>query len=84
MTKIIKLRKKFLNKPKDFTWNELKSLLNSFGYEEFNAGKTSGSRIRFINEIYGDIMLHKPHPCPNLKAYQIKQLTEQLKKEGLL
>ena len=84
MTKIDKLRKNFLNKPKDFTWNELKSLLSSFGYEAFNAGKTSGSRVRFINKSYSDIILHRPHPNPHLKEYQIKQLTEQLKKEGLL
>ena len=28
MTKTDKLRKKFLSKPKDFTWGELKVLLN--------------------------------------------------------
>lgn len=84
MTRTAKLRKKFLNNPKDFTWKELKSLLSGFGYEELNIGKTSGSRVRFISDFYSDIILHKPHPNPCLKAYQIKQLTEQLKKEGLL
>jgi len=29
-------------------------------------------------------MLHKPHPRPNLKAYQVGQLLEQLEKEGLI
>jgi len=84
MTKVDKLRKRFITKPKDFTWKELKSLLMGLGYEEFNAGKTSGSRVRFVHELYGDIMLHKPHPNPNLKTYQVRQLLEQLEKEGLL
>lgn len=84
MTKIDKLRKRFLSKPKDFTWDELKVLLMGFGYKEFNSGKTSGSRVRFIHDNYGDIMLHKPHPNPELKSYIMKQITEQLKKEGLL
>ncbi|WP_412755629.1 type II toxin-antitoxin system HicA family toxin [Legionella longbeachae] len=84
MTKIDKLRQRFLSKPKDFTWDELKVLLKSMDFEEYNAGKTSGSRVRFIHTIYNDIMLHKPHPNPELKGYQIKQILDQLKKEGLL
>ena len=84
MTKIDKLQKRFLTKPTDFRWDELKTLLCSLGYEEYNAGKTSGSRVRFIHEKHSDIMLHKPHPRPELKGYQIKQIIEQLKKEGLL
>lgn len=84
MTKIDKLQKRFLTKPTDFKWDELKVLLNGLGYKECNAGKTSGSRIRFIHEKHSDIILHKPHPRPELKSYQIKQVIDQLKKEGLL
>lgn len=84
MTKIDKLRQRFLSKPKDFTWDELKVLLKSMGFEEYNSGKTSGSRVRFIHAQYSDIILHKPHPNPELKGYQIKQVSAQLKKEGLL
>jgi hypothetical protein len=62
MTKIDKLRKRFFSKPKNFTWDELRTLLTSLGFEEYNAGKTSGSRVRFIHAIYSDIILHKPHP----------------------
>jgi hypothetical protein len=40
MTKINKLRQRFLSKPKDFTWNELKLFLKNIGFEEYNAGKT--------------------------------------------
>lgn len=84
MTKIEKLKKRFLSKPKDFTWDELKTVLLGLGYSEYNSGKTSGSRVRFIHSSYGDIMLHKPHPNPELKSYQLKQIITQLKKEGLL
>jgi len=84
MTKIDKLRKRFLSKPKNFTWDELRILLNGWGYDEYNSGKTSGSRVRFVHKDHGDIMLHKPHPAPELKSYVIKQIIEQLNKDGLL
>lgn len=84
MTKIDKLQKRFLSNLKNFKWDELAVLLQGFGYKEYSAGKTSGSRVRFIHPDYGDIMMHKPHPRPELKSYQIKQIIEQLKKEGLL
>ena len=80
MAKIDKLRKKFLSKPKDFSWSELKILLNGWGYSEYNAGKTSGSRVRFIHKNHKDIMLHKPHPSSVLKSYLIRQIIEQLQR----
>jgi len=84
MSKIEKLIIRFLSEPKDFEWTELKKLLVSLGYEEFNSGKTSGSRVKFISEKHADISLHKPHPTPILKKYQIKQIKELLKNEGLV
>lgn len=84
MTKKEKLKERLITLPTDFTWEELKSLLLSFGYKESNVGKTSGSRMRFISEIYSPILLHKPHPKPVIKMYMLKQIIEQLKKEGLL
>ena len=51
MTKKNKLLERFLSVPKDFTYDELKTLLRSLGYEESNLGKTSGSRVEFYNEI---------------------------------
>jgi len=84
MTKIQKLQERLLNCPSDFTWAELKKLLLSLGYQESNVGKTSGSRVRFISEEHSPILLHKPHPRPVMKIYMLKQVIEQLKKEGLL
>ena len=38
------------SRPKDYTYDEVKSLLNKLGFYENNKGKTSGSRVEFINE----------------------------------
>ena len=82
MTKDKKLLKRLLSKPKDFTYNELKSLLLSLGYSENNTGKTSGSAIRFISKNKHIIRLHKPHPSPLLKSYVIDMVLKELIKEG--
>ncbi len=84
MGKIDKLITRFESKPHDFTWDELLKLLKSLGYTETQAGKTSGSRVRFLHEIFAPICLHKPHPNSILKAYQIKQLLFVLQERGQL
>lgn len=84
MSQIEKLKIKFLSIPKNFTWTELKKLLVSLGYKENQSGKTSGSRVRFIHDEYEPITLHKPHPTPVLKRYQIKQIINSLKDRGQL
>ena len=84
MSKIEKLIERLKSRPKDFTYDELKTLLNSFGYYEDNKGKTSASRVIFINECRGRILLHKPHPSNIFKPYQIKQIIETLKNEGVI
>lgn len=53
-------------------------------FDYSNKGKTSGSRVIFESESHGCIMLHKPHPQKELKAYQIKQLIEYLEQEDLI
>ena len=84
MSKAEKLIKRFLSKPKDFTYSELEKLLKGFGYKEVKMGKTSGSRVAFINdETKHIIRLHKPHPRPELKRYQLEYLIEELKNKGL-
>ena len=85
MSKKEKLLNRFLSKPKDFTFEELKRLLASFGYEEESTGKTAGSRVRYTNTASGhEIKLHKPHPKPFLKPYQQEHIEETLRKEGLI
>ena len=79
-----KLIRRLKAKPKDFTFDEAETLLQYLSYVRSNKGKTSGSRVMFISEEHETILLHKPHPQKELKAYQIKQLIEVLEQEGLI
>lgn len=80
-----KLIARFLSKPVDFTYNELRKLLKKLGYEESQSGKTSGSRVAFYNEKTKHIIrLHKPHPQNILKQYQLQQVIDELKTRRLL
>jgi len=83
MSKIEKLLARLLTLPKDFTYDELARLLTYFGYKESNRGKASGSAVAFINPDTGHIIrLHKPHPRPILKRYQMKDVIETLRERG--
>jgi len=72
------------SKPKDFSWDETKSLLTGLGFIEVKKGKTGGSRRRFINSSSLVVTLHKPHPGNILKRYQIEQIIEILSREELI
>ncbi len=84
MSKQEKLIARLLTKPKDFTWDELTKVLNHFEYKQISAGKTGGSRTRFIHAKYPPIILHKPHPGSILKRYQLEDIINLLKQEGLV
>ena len=85
MGKKEKLIEKLKSKPKTLTFEDAESLLEFFNYHRSNKGKTSGSRVVFSSEDHKTkILLHKPHPRKVLLEYQVKQLIEQLKQEGLL
>ena len=79
-----KLRDRFMQMPSDFTFDEMQRLLEGFGYEKCNKGKTSGSRIIFKNGDKRPIMLHKPHPGNIVKGYAMKQVYNDLKEAGLI
>lgn len=83
MSKKEKLLQKLKSNPKDFTFDEMQNLLESFGFQKYEKGKTSGSRVKFIKGNI-PIILHKPHPRKELLSYQIKQIIEILEKENLL
>jgi hypothetical protein len=85
MSKTEKLLQRFLSKPKDFTFEELRKFLKSLGYEEAKTGKTSGSRVAFINHQTKNIIrLHRPHPNPELKRYQLDDAEEALRKAEVI
>lgn len=84
MSKFEKELKKLKSRPKDFTYEEAKNLLNKLGFCEENKGKTSGSRVAFVNNTGIKIELHKPHPGNVLKQYQINILISKLKELGVI
>ena len=85
MGKREKLIKKLTSKPRDFTFEDAETLLGYLGYHRKKKGHTSGSRVSFLSDQYQTkVLLHKPHPRKELLEYQIKQLVEQLRQEGLL
>ena len=84
MSKKEKLIKRLLSRPKDFTINELITLLGFFDYFRKSGGKTGGSRTVFKNEIGESIRIHKPHPGNTLKEYQIEDIIAILKERKFL
>ena len=85
MGKHEKLISKLKSRTTNFTYQDLKSLLTGFGYNEKQQGKTSGSRVAFIHTHTKHILrLHKPHPGNQLKYYQIDLILKELKERGIL
>ena len=74
-----RLIERFNRQPKDFTFEELIRLFQVLGFEVSQKGKTSGSRVEFVNidkELsYG---AHKPHPDNAIKSYAMKQVLDFL------
>lgn len=84
MSKKDKLLSRLLSKPKDFTYDELKSLLHYYGYEE--DASTSGSAVCFRRMSDNKIIMfmHKPHSPSILKSYQVNDVINALKEEGVI
>ena len=79
MSKLEKQIERLKSKPKDYTYDELKGLLNKLGFVENNKGKTSGSSIKFIDIYERKIELHKPHPSNIIKKYKMIEIIDKLK-----
>ena len=84
MSRLEKEIERLKSKSKDYTYDEAKSLLNKLGYIEHNKGKTSGSRVVFVNDKGQKIELHKPHPSKILKTYQVNKIIKDLEEGGIL
>ena len=82
MSKIDKLINRLLDKPKDFTFDEMVTLLSYYGYE---LKQGSGSGVKFIKEGSNEVInFHRPHPDGTLKRYILDQVIEKLRKDNLL
>ena len=79
-----KLRKRFLQQPTDFTFDEMCSLLEGFGYTLDNKGSTSGSRIRFRKNAGVYIDIHRPHPGNTMREWMMKAVYIHLKSKNLI
>ncbi len=77
-----KLIERFKKLPKDFTFEELSSVMVHLGFRMTNKGATSGSRVGFIK---GSLLIkmHKPHP-QNIVGYKtLKEIQATLKREKI-
>lgn len=84
MGKKEKLLARLQQRPKDFTWDELTSLLKSLGYVQRKTGKSGGSRRRFVHTTAPTITLHKPHPNRIVRMYVINDILELLRREEII
>lgn len=78
-----KLIERLLRKPKDFTFDEMVSLLSYLGFHLKQGG--TGSGVKFIRDNSNEVInFHKPHPSGILKRYVLDQVVEKLRKDDLL
>ena len=78
MSRLEKEIERLKSKPKDYTYDELKSLLDKLGLFENNKGRASGSRVEFKDKFRRKITLHKPHPSNVLMTYQVNEIINYL------
>lgn len=79
-----KLVARLRRRPRDFRWDELVQLLMSLGYEEIKAGKTGGSRRRFMHPSGPLLSFHEPHPGSIVKLYVVDELLRVLREEDFI
>jgi hypothetical protein len=81
-----KLIERFTSLPKDFTFDELVKLLAGFGFAVRHKGKTSGSRVRFMNAQQQSIIdIHKPHTSGSpIKETALKDIYAKLIAVGVI
>ena len=81
------LLRRLLSRPRDFELRELETLLISFECTKSNAGRTSGSAIKFVY-VNGDVKrvfsVHRPHPGNTLKQYILDEAVKFLTDIGAI
>lgn len=83
MSKKDKLIERLLKKPKDFTFDEMVSLLSYFDYELKQGG--TGSEVKSNKKGSNEVInFHRPHPSGVLKQYVLNQVIDKLRRDGIL
>lgn len=78
-----KIKERIRGIPSDFTYDELRKLLNQLGYEEFQKGATSGSRVKFYRKAdEALILIHKPHPGNIMGRSTLRDVVRMLRERG--
>ncbi len=84
-TQLEKLKERIRGIPSDFTYDELRKLLIQLGFEEFQKGATSGSRVKFYRKAdEAIIQLHKPHPGNIVGRKTLRDVVGLLRERGNL
>ena len=83
MSSLEKAKQELLKCSKNYTYDELKTLMEKLGFEEKNKGKTSGSKVMFYREAdQRIIMIHRPHPENTMDTGALKDLIKRLRDYG--
>lgn len=84
MSQFEKLKADFKECRGTFRYSDFERLLGGLGYGLVRAGKTGGSRRKFMHETDRDfIWLHEPHDG-EMKQSMVRDLREQLENKGHL
>jgi hypothetical protein len=70
--------------PKDCKFKDLCTYLNGIGFNLFTKGRTSGSRILFVDEKMRKIILHKPHGSDPIGPATLKDIRDKLMDYGYM
>ena len=83
MSKKDSLLRKLIQKPypKNFTKQELYSLMSKCNCEKFQGGRGSGVGF-YHNDTGRTVQFDEPHPGNNLYGYQIKKIIQFLMESG--
>lgn len=84
LNKQVKRIQRLTTIPANLSWDELRAILNGFGYEQTSAGTTGGSRVKFRGDGLPDLNLHRPHNPEIVRRYVLRQIVKALKREGVL
>lgn len=80
MGQLEKLKARIASCPRDFSYDELRTLLSQLGFREITG---AGSARKFYRELDKRLIsLHEPHPGRIIKVYMIRDIAKKLEEWG--